>query len=208
VAVRPKGSGNTVNGGALPGYFYRLSARAQRVWLKSDSIDRFDLIPGPATFSLTAVLMTALSSGAPLVIERAAQALADQICRQLAVRAVKIEVRGVRPHNTRGELHGIFYPRGPSPRPGAPLIILWMRTAQRHDVVKPRTFLRTLMHELGHYLDYALLRLEESFHTTGFFRRESFLVRSLCPPETTAQRAPRTAASRISSSREASSEEE
>jgi hypothetical protein len=58
-----------------------------------------------------------------------------------------------------------------------------MRTAQRHDVVKPKTFLRTLMHELGHYLDYALLRLEDSFHTTGFFRRESFLVRTLFPPE-------------------------
>jgi hypothetical protein len=54
-----------------------------------------------------------------------------------------------------------------------------MRTAQRHDVVKPKTFLRTLMHELGHYLDYALLRLDDSFHTSGFFKRESFLVRTL-----------------------------
>jgi hypothetical protein len=171
-----------VNGDALPSYFYRLSARAQRVWLKSDSIERFELVPDVAAFSLTAALVAALSSGAPPVIEHAAQTLADQICRLLAVKAVRIEVRGVRPHNTRGELHGIFYPRGPSPRPGPPLIILWMRTAQRHDVVKPRTFVRTLMHELGHYLDYALLRLEESFHTTGFFRRESFLVKTLFPP--------------------------
>jgi hypothetical protein len=101
----------------------------------------------------------------------------------MGVRGVRIEVRGVRPHNTRGELHGIFYPRGPSSSPGPPLIKLWMRTAQRHDVVKPKTFLRTLMHELGHYLDYSLLRLEESFHTTGFFRRESFLVRILWPAE-------------------------
>jgi len=167
----------------MPGYFYRLSPRAQRVWLRSDSIDRFNLVPDEVTLSLTSGLMAALSSGAPLRIEQAAQALADQICHLTSVRTVRVEVRGVRPHNTRGELHGIFYPRGPSPRPGAPLIILWMRTAQRHDVVKPRTFLRTLMHELGHYLDYALLRLEESFHTTGFFRRESFLVKTLCPPQ-------------------------
>jgi hypothetical protein len=182
VAVGPKG-GNTVNGGTPPRYFYRLSARAQRIWLKSDSIDRFELVPNAATFSLTTALMVALSSGAPLVIERAAQALADQVCGLMAVSAVRVEVRGVRPHNTRGELHGIFYPRGPSARPGAPLIILWMRTAQRHDVVKPKTFLRTLMHELGHYLDYALLQLGESFHTSGFFRRESFLVRTLYPSE-------------------------
>ena len=183
VGAGQKGSGNTMNGGELPGYFYRLPARAQRAWLKSDSIDQFDLVPDAATFSLTAALIAALTSGAPLTIERAAQSLADQICELMAVRAVRVEVRGVRPHNTRGELHGIFYPRGPSPRPGAPLIILWMRTAQRHDVVKPKTFVRTLMHELGHYLDYALLRLEESFHTAGFFRRESFLVRILFPPE-------------------------
>jgi hypothetical protein len=93
------------------------------------------------------------------------------------------------------ELHGIFYPRGSgrrpaataahamaaAARPGDPLIVLWMRTAQRHDVVKPKTFLRTLMHELGHYLDYALLKLDDSFHNSGFFKRESFLVRTLYP---------------------------
>ena len=60
-----------------------------------------------------------------------------------------------------------------------PEIVLWMRTAQRHEVVKPRTFLRTLLHELCHYLDYSLLQLEDSYHTMGFFKRESFLVRAL-----------------------------
>ncbi len=60
-----------------------------------------------------------------------------------------------------------------------------MRTAQRHDVVKPKTFIRTLLHELGHYLDYALLKLDDSFHTGGFFKRESFLVRALYPSEQT-----------------------
>jgi hypothetical protein len=183
VAVGPKGSEVAIARAELPRYFYRLSARAQRTYLKSDSIDHFELIPDQDAVSLTAALMTALASGAPTVIERAAQALIDRLCRLVAVRPVRVEVRGVRPHNARGELHGIFYPRGPSERPGMPLIILWMRTAQRHDVVKPKTFLRTLMHELGHYLDYALLRLDDSFHSAGFFKRESFLVRMLYPPE-------------------------
>ena len=44
-----------------------------------------------------------------------------------------------------------------------------------------RTFLRTLLHELGHHLDYEYLRLAESFHTEGFFRRESSLFRQLVP---------------------------
>src|SRR4051794_6576836 len=162
VAVGQKGNGKAGSGVSLPAYFYRLPARSQRTYLKSDSIDQFDLQPDAGSVSLTAALIKAVSQGLPLPTERSAQALADHICGLLAQRSVRVEVRGVRPHNTRGELHGIFYPRGPSQRPGAPLIILWMRTAQRHDVVKPKTFLRTLMHELGHYLDYTALRLEDS----------------------------------------------
>ena len=87
-----------------------------------------------------------------------------EICRGLATPPVNVEIRGVRPRNTRGELHGLFYPYDPRIR-RQPYIVLWMRTAQRHDVVKPKTFVRTLMHEIGHYLDYAHLRLEDSYHT-------------------------------------------
>jgi hypothetical protein len=190
VAVGLKG--NAADGSApparkteLPRYYYRLSARAQRTYLKSDSIDRFDLLPGEAAYSLIDALMQALDFGAPSAVERASQLLVNELCRLMSVRSVRLEVRGVRPHNARGELHGIFYPQGPArvtssvTRSVEPLIVLWMRTAQRHDVVKPKTFLRTLMHELGHYLDYALLRLDDSFHTSGFFKRESFLVRAL-----------------------------
>jgi hypothetical protein len=56
-----------------------------------------------------------------------------------------------------------------------------MRTAQRHQVVRFRTFLRTLLHELCHHLDYELLELPDSFHTDGFYRRESSLLRQLLP---------------------------
>jgi hypothetical protein len=168
----------------LPAYFYRLPLRAQRRYLASDSIDRFPLTASPAALTMVASLMTALDGGAPSIVQRASQALLNEVCRLLSVRPVRLEVRSVRPHNSRGELHGLFYPQAPAARgatAGAPLIVLWMRTAQRHDVVKPRTFLRTLMHELGHYLDYALLKLEDSYHSGGFYQRESFLVRTLCP---------------------------
>src|ERR1700730_15448636 len=65
VAVGPKGRRTSVNGEALPGYFCRLSARAQRAWLKSDSIDRYELAPDAPTFRLTAAVMTAVPSGPP-----------------------------------------------------------------------------------------------------------------------------------------------
>ena len=45
-----------------------------------------------------------------------------------------------------------------------------------------RTFLRTLLHELGHHLDYQLLKLADSFHTEGFYKRESSLMFRLAGP--------------------------
>ena len=58
-----------------------------------------------------------------------------------------------------------------------------MRTAQRKQVVAFRTFLRTFLHELCHHLDYELLRLAETFHTEGFYKRESSLFRQLVVEE-------------------------
>jgi hypothetical protein len=56
-----------------------------------------------------------------------------------------------------------------------------MRTAQKGRVVAFRTFLRTLIHELCHHLDYVHIGLGRSFHTEGFFKRESSLLRQLLP---------------------------
>ena len=54
-----------------------------------------------------------------------------------------------------------------------------MRTAEKENVVKFRTFLRTLLHEVCHHLDYELYKLAETFHTEGFYARESGLMREL-----------------------------
>jgi hypothetical protein len=164
---------------ALPAFFYRLAPRDQKVYLRSDAIDAFNLMAGPNTLPLAGALIAALDGGSVTATARAAQDLVTELCRLLGVRSVPIEVKGVRPRNARGELHGIFYP-------DAPRIVLWTRTALRHDVVKPKTFLRTLMHELAHYFDYALLRLGNSYHTRGFFKRESFLVRAVFPSDSSA----------------------
>jgi len=40
---------------------------------------------------------------------------------------------------------------------------------------------RTQLHERCDHLDYELLRLPDSFHTDGFHRRESSLLRQLLP---------------------------
>jgi hypothetical protein len=87
-------------------------------------------------------------------------------------------VLAVRPQLEDAELHGLYTQE----LDGAPRIRLWMRTAKKKRVVAFRTFLRTLLHELCHHLDFTLLELSESYHTEGFFKRESSLFHQLVPP--------------------------
>ena len=63
-----------------------------------------------------------------------------------------------------------------------------MRTAHRRQVVAFRTFLRTLLHEVCHHLDYDLLRLPDSFHTEGFYKRESSLLKQILGEGTRGER--------------------
>jgi uncharacterized damage-inducible protein DinB len=88
---------------------------------------------------------------------------------------VRVEVLAARPHARWGELHGLYT----AERGRHPKIQLWMRTAKQKRVVAFRTYLRTLLHEVGHHLDYTVLRLDESYHTDGFYKRESSLFHQL-----------------------------
>ena len=66
-------------------------------------------------------------------------------------------------------------------------------TAAHLRPVAHRTFVRTLLHELCHHFDFELLKLRDTFHTEGFFRRESSLARQLLPPSPRRRRAPAAA---------------
>ncbi len=99
------------------------------------------------------------------------------MARALGLPSVRVTVLAARPHARWGELHGLY--ETPRRQGAPPTITLWMRTARQKKVVAFRTFLRTLLHELGHHLDYTLLRLEDSLHTQGFYQRESHLFHQL-----------------------------
>jgi len=89
---------------------------------------------------------------------------------------VKVKVLAVRPHGNWGELHGLYEPEE-SPSPAT--ITVWMRTVARKQVVAYKSFGRTLLHELCHHLDYELYKLPETFHTEGFYKRESSLFKQI-----------------------------
>jgi hypothetical protein len=96
----------------------------------------------------------------------------------------------VRPSNHREELHGLYEFGGGRRQP---VVSVWMRTAQRRQVVAFRTFMRTFLHEVVHHLDYQLLRLEDSYHTQGFYKRAESLYRQLVPAELAERAAARAA---------------
>jgi hypothetical protein len=161
-------------------YYARLSARNKRIYRQSDAVEQV-VIPDPAALRpLVGVLADALAQEDRHATERACQRLADAMLGQLALPPVRLSVLAARPSRSWGELHGYYDPT----REGvAPTLTLWMRTAQRKQVVAFRTFLRTFLHEIGHHLDYELLRLAETFHTEGFYKRESNLFRQLVVEE-------------------------
>ena len=130
---------------------------------------------------LARAIEPALASERRDAVEKACQALVDAMNAQLATPRIRVRVLARRPNNDAYELQGLYEPDEVAG--GVAQITVWMRTAQREQVVKFRTFLRTLLHEICHHLDYELFKLAETFHTEGFYARESALVRDLLGPQ-------------------------
>ena len=149
-------------------YFARLTRRQQAIYLQSDAITAVPIDDAGRLRPLVRELARALESGDRRLTESAAGRLVGALARALGAPPVRVKVLAARPHAQWGELHGL-YETGARREP--PLITLWMRTARQKRVVAFRTFLRTLLHELGHNLDYTRLRLDDSFHTQGFYQR-------------------------------------
>lgn len=153
-------------------YYVRLTGEQKRIYRKSDEIHAISLPSGAPFDAMVAQLAEALKREHRKDTEGASQALLDEIIRRLAVPPVRVKVYAARPHIQGGELHGLYEPS----EDHAPAVIsVWMRTARRRQVVAFRSFLRTLLHELCHHLDYEFLELPETFHTEGFYKRESSL---------------------------------
>lgn len=160
------------------GYYKNLTATQKRVYRKSDEIASINLPRASELHPLIEELNKALLKEDRGEIEIISQKLASALALRLNAPGVRVKVLAKRPNNSYGELHGLYYPaedRSPAN------ITVWMRTAQRRKVVAFRTFLRTLLHELCHHLDYEFLDLPYSFHTEGFYKRESSLFHQLVP---------------------------
>ena len=135
---------------------------------------------------IAADLRAALERGDRTEVEACCNELAYEVCGQLGVAILVVTVREARPEEAGSELHGLYeWSEGKLPQ-----VQVWMRTRARRRVVAFPTFLRTLVHELVHHLDFAWLRLPSSPHRRDFFRRESSLYRQLAPVPPAPRRSP------------------
>jgi hypothetical protein len=162
--------------GPRPAWYRRLSPPLRRIAAASDRVPALPLRAGPTLRDGVAALPALLATGHAADVQLQAQRISDGICAALGVAPVRVRVALRRPPLRGGELQGLYTPANGR---GRDVITVWMLTAKRGQVVAYRTFLRTLLHELCHHLDYTFLRLRDSLHTQGFYQRESSLFHAL-----------------------------
>ena len=96
------------------------------------------------------------------------QELSDSICSDLSLKRISVSFKGNQP-NARTEKRlknktlGIYNTAG--------YIQVYKYTAVRRKELAPKTAISTLLHELNHYFDYAIVGLTKSVHSKGFYLR-------------------------------------
>ena len=163
-------------------YYRNFNQSQKRIARKSDALKPILIRNKIELVKILDQLESQLALGNVALVERYSQELIDTICQPLRVgnmrvSSARVHVLERRPYDNSGELHGLYEPVDEG-RIRARLYV-WMRTAKREQIVAYKTYLRTLVHEFCHHLDYEYYRLEDSLHTQGFFRRESHIVRQL-----------------------------
>lgn len=109
----------------------------------------------------------------------AAQTLLNYLCEKFNMPSVSLSVTS-KPQMHKNKSNGTTKVKFlgwyvPSERK----IIIYNRTAKLNKVVSIKVFADTLLHEFMHHYDYQYLKLSDSLHTAGFYKRISDLKRKL-----------------------------
>ncbi len=173
-------------------YYKRLSPEQKRLYRMSDEVVVVRLPHPEILRPLVLAVEQALLIDNRRLVEDVCTRFVRVFTEDVGIRPVTVSVLSKRPRSSSSELHGL-YTREEGKTPN---IKVWMRTAANLRVVAFRTFMRTLLHEVCHHLDFELYRWPDSFHTQGFYARENNLTKQLLgvspKREPKAKREPRT----------------
>ena len=156
-------------------YYDKLSARDQATYRESDRRVKVPLTASEVMWPLVEQIRAALEDANRSDVQAHVQRLVTTMVSDLGAPPVRAKVLASRPSHDWGEVQGLYEPE----EGDVAVITVWMRTAAKKRVVAFKTFLRTVLHEICHHLDYELYELEDSFHTEGFFKRESSLFHQI-----------------------------
>ena len=113
-------------------YYDRLSPARQRIYRRSDAIDRLDPPPGVAAGTTVAAIRECLAAEDRAGVQAACQQLVDALVVGYRVPPIRLRVLAKRSADGNGELHGLYEPEEGAT---AARITVWMRLQAR---IEPR----------------------------------------------------------------------
>ncbi len=150
------------------------SRRAHRDYERSNDVLELSVAPEADALWATTTLREALLANDRRLVEEASQSIVTSLCRSVGVRDLLVKVGYKRLVRGRVQYYGFCGKDG--------YMTLYFRTGKTNKPVAHKTYLRTLVHELTHHLDWVHLRLLHSFHTKGFYGRVRSLYQGLLDP--------------------------
>ncbi|MFC1799317.1 hypothetical protein ACFL2Z_00185 [Candidatus Eisenbacteria bacterium] len=160
-------------------YYDNLSAAKKRIYRKSDAIESIPVKSPGDIHPVTIKLKKSLEDNKRRDVARHASEICRLVCEELNTEVLTVKIRSRRPSSSAEELQGLYE----RTEGEMSVLTVWMKTAAKGRVVAFKSFIRTVLHELCHHIDYTYFDLEDSLHTEGFFRRETSLYKQVVPVE-------------------------
>ncbi len=109
--------------------------------------------------------------------QKAASSLIDYLCDKYKISGVQVIVTDtMRPQRRKRQFTLTFLG---TYMPATKTITVYNKTAVKRQTVAINTFIDTLLHEFIHHYDFEYLKLGDSYHTAGFYKRISDLKNKL-----------------------------
>jgi len=160
-------------------YYDNLSNAKRRIYRKSDAIESIPVRKAADIHPQVLKLKASLEDNRRRDVAKSASEICRMICESLDTEVLTVKIRSRRPSSSAEELQGLY-----ERTEGEPAVLtVWMKTAAKGQVVAFKSFIRTVLHELCHHIDYTHFDLEDSLHTEGFFKREASIYRQIVPAE-------------------------
>ena len=103
-------------------------------------------------------LKKALEDNKPRDVAKHASEICRLVCEGLDTEALIVRISSRRPSSSDEELQGLY-----ERTEGETCVLtVWMKTAAKGQVVAFKSFIRTVLHELCHHVDYAYFSLDDS----------------------------------------------